>query len=153
MNFFHFEKLLQIFPLQLDLLKHWVISRTPTFRAPEICRKIKNNSVKTVKPQNNKHLRDHVKSVNYTNVSSGKQNGSVWYLLLPLLSQPEFTCSKLTIEALEQRCEMCSMLTIKTPKRRQWGRFGVFIVNFRQIPHLCSSVSIITFEHVIGGLH
>ena len=145
MNFFHFEKLLQIFPLQLDLLKHWVISRTPTFRAPEICRKRKKNSVKTVKPQNNKHLRDHV-------ISSGNQNGSVWYLLLPLLSQPEFTCSKLTIETLEQRCELCSMLTIKTPKRRQWGRVGVFIVNFGHISHLCSSVSIITFEHVISGL-
>ena len=27
-------------------------------------------------------------------------------------------------------CEICSKLTIKTPERRQWRRFGVFIVNF-----------------------
>ena len=34
-----------------------------------------------------------------------------------MLSQPVITCSKLTIETLEQRCEICSKLTIKTPKR------------------------------------
>ena len=47
---------------------------------------------------------------------------------------PAFTCSKLTRETLEQRCEICSKLTIKTPKRRQWP-----------------SVSIVNFEHVIAG--
>ena len=35
------------------------------------------------------------------------------------------------------------------PKRRQWRRFGGFIVNFEHILHLCSSVSIVDFEHVI----
>ena len=30
-------------------------------------------------------------------------------------------------------------------------RFGVFIVNFEHISHLCSSVSIVNFEHVIAG--
>ena len=34
------------------------------------------------------------------------------------LSQPAFTCSK---------------LTIKTPKQQQWRRFGVSIVNFEQV--------------------
>ena len=34
------------------------------------------------------------------------------------------------------RCEICSKVTIKTPGRRQWRRFGVFIVNFEHIPHL-----------------
>ena len=29
-------------------------------------------------------------------------------------------------------CEICSKLTIKTPERRR-RRFGVFIVNFKQI--------------------
>ena len=64
-------------------------------------------------------------------------------------TQPAFTCSKLTIETLIQRCEICSKLTIKTPKRR-WRRFGFFI-NFEHISHLCSSVSIVNFEHVIAG--
>ena len=61
------------------------------------------------------------------------------------------TCSKLTIETLEQGCEICSKLTIKTPKRRHWRRFGVFTVNFEHISHLCSSVSIVNFEHVNAG--
>ena len=30
-------------------------------------------------------------------------------------------------------------------------RFGVFIVNFKHISQLCSSVSIVNFEHVIAG--
>ena len=67
------------------------------------------------------------------------------------LAQPVFTYSKLTIKALEQMCETCSKLTIKTPKRRQWRRFGVFTVNFEHISHLCSTVSIANFEHVIAG--
>ena len=33
------------------------------------------------------------------------------------------------------RCEICSKLTIKTPERRQWHRFGVFIDNFEHIAH------------------
>ena len=57
------------------------------------------------------------------------------------ITQPAFTCSKLTIETLEQRCEICSKLTIKTPN----------IFNFEHISHLCSSVSIVSFEHVIAG--
>ena len=48
---------------------------------------------------------------------------------MKLTSQPAFTCSKLPIETLEQRCEICSKLTIETPKRP----------------------SIVNFEHVIAG--
>ena len=33
-------------------------------------------------------------------------------------------------------CEICSKLTTKTSERRQWRRFGVFIVNFEYISHL-----------------
>ena len=45
---------------------------------------------------------------------------------------------------------MCSKLTIKTPKRRQWRRFSVLIVNFEQVSYLCPSISIVNFEHVIA---
>ena len=31
------------------------------------------------------------------------------------------------------RCKICSKLTIKTPKRRQWRCAGVFIINFERI--------------------
>ena len=34
------------------------------------------------------------------------------------------------------RCQICSKLTIKIPKRRQWRRSGIFIVNFEHISHL-----------------
>ena len=33
------------------------------------------------------------------------------------------------------RCDICSKLTIKTPKRRHWRRSGVLIVNFEHISH------------------
>ena len=33
----------------------------------------------------------------------------------------------------------------------RWRRFGVFIVNFEHISHLCSSDSIVNFEHVTAG--
>ena len=46
---------------------------------------------------------------------------------------------------------MCSKLTIKPPKRRQWRHFGGFIVNFEHISHLRSSVSIVNFEQVNAG--
>ena len=66
-------------------------------------------------------------------------------------SQPAITCSKLTIKTLEQRCEICLKLTIKPPKRHHWRPFGGFIVNFEDILHLCSSVSIVNFEKVNAG--
>ena len=50
--------------------------------------------------------------------------------------QLEITCSKLTIETLETNCEISLKLTIKTLKRRQWRRSGVFIANFEHISHL-----------------
>ena len=31
------------------------------------------------------------------------------------------------------KCQICSKLTIKTPERRQWGRSGVFFVNFEHV--------------------
>ena len=34
------------------------------------------------------------------------------------------------------RCEICSKLRIKIPKRWQLRRFGIFIVNFEHISHL-----------------
>ena len=54
-------------------------------------------------------------------------------------------------DTLEQRCEICSKVTIKPPKRRHWRRFGGIIVNFEHILNFCSSVSIVNFEHVIAG--
>ena len=46
------------------------------------------------------------------------------------------------------RCEICSKSIIDTPKRRQWHRSDVFIVNFFTP---CYSVSIVNFENVVAG--
>ena len=37
---------------------------------------------------------------------------------------------------IPETCEICSVLTIKTPKHRQWRRSRVFIVNFEQSLHV-----------------
>ena len=34
------------------------------------------------------------------------------------------------------RCKLCSKLTIETPERSHWRRFGAFIVNYKHISHL-----------------
>ena len=39
----------------------------------------------------------------------------------------------------------------KDTKMTPWRRFGVFVVNFEHISHLCSSVSIVNFEQVNAG--
>ena len=56
------------------------------------------------------------------------------------LSQNKFTAYiylfKVNNRKTRRRCEICSKLTIKIEERRQWGRFGVFIVNFEHITHL-----------------
>ena len=43
---------------------------------------------------------------------------------------------KVSNRNIREMCEICSKLTIKTPGRRQWRCFGVFIVNFEHILHL-----------------
>ena len=39
---------------------------------------------------------------------------------------------KVTDRNTRTMCEICSELTIKTPKQRHWHRSGLFIVNFEQ---------------------
>ena len=43
-------------------------------------------------------------------------------------------------------CEISSKFTVKAPKQRQWRRFGVFISNFEQIPHIVLVFSSLTFN-------
>ena len=43
---------------------------------------------------------------------------------------------KVNNRSTRTRCEICSKLTIKTPERRYWRRFGVSIFNFEHISHL-----------------
>ena len=42
--------------------------------------------------------------------------------------------------------EICSNLKIKTPKRRQWCRSGVFIVSFEHISHLVLVFLLVTLS-------
>ena len=54
----------------------------------------------------------------------------------PKQTQPAFACSKLAIETLEQGVKYVQKLTIKTPERHYWRRFGDIIVNFEHISRL-----------------
>ena len=51
------------------------------------------------------------------------------------------------------KCEICSVLTIKTPERRQWRRCGIFIVNFEHISHLVLVFLLLTLNMLMptGG--
>ena len=55
---------------------------------------------------------------------------------------------KVNFRNTKARCQICLKLTIKTPERRHWRRFGVFVVNFEHIFTPCSSVSIVNLERV-----
>ena len=46
------------------------------------------------------------------------------------------------------RCAICSKLTIKTPKQRQWLRSGVFLVNFEHLSHFVLLFLFSNFEQV-----
>ena len=63
--------------------------------------------------------------------------------------QLAFTCLKLTMENLTM-CEICSELYIKTPDRRHWRRFSVFIVNFEQISHILV-LPLLTLNEINAG--
>ena len=44
------------------------------------------------------------------------------------------------------KCEICSKLTIKTPKQRQWRHSSVFIVNYEHISHLSPMFLLMTLR-------
>ena len=64
------------------------------------------------------------------------------------LSQLAITFLKLTTETLEQGV-IRSKLTIKIPKRRQWCRSGIFIVNFEHISHLVLDFLLLTLNMLL----
>ena len=61
-------------------------------------------------------------------------------------TQLAFTCSKSTTETLEKGVKHSSKLTIKTPERPQWQRFGIFIVNFEHISHFLLVYIVLTLN-------
>ena len=62
-----------------------------------------------------------------------------------MVPQPAITCSKLTIETLEQG-ETYPKLTINTIERRKWCLLGVFIVNFEHISQLALVFLLLTLS-------
>ena len=52
-----------------------------------------------------------------------------------------------------KRYEVCVKLTIKSPKRRQWSEYDVFIFNFQHISHffLVFLLLAITGKYLLGG--
>ena len=57
---------------------------------------------------------------------------------LHIISQLLFTCFKSIDSNTKEMCEICPMLTLKTPKQRRCRRSGVSIVNFECISQLFS---------------
>ena len=60
----------------------------------------------------------------FPNLTQSKIFKKTWFYLTR--TQPAFTCLKSTIETPEQKCEICSKLTIMTSDRHQWHGSGVF---------------------------
>ena len=68
--------------------------------------------------------------------------------------QPPITCSKLTVETIEQGVKYCQCLDLQS-KSIGWGLYdGVVLVsvllNWTYFT-CCSSITIVNFEHVIAG--
>ena len=53
---------------------------------------------------------------------------------------------KVSNRSTRKRCQICSKLTIKTPGRRHWRRFKVFIVHFEHISHLFLEFLLLTLS-------
>ena len=53
---------------------------------------------------------------------------------------------KINKRNIRKNCDICSKLTIKTPERRHWRRFVVFIVNFEHILHLLLVFLLLTLK-------
>ena len=68
-----------------------------------------------------------------------RQTHVKFYKILPGNCFPFPACNyiiKVTNRNTRTRCEICSKLTIKTPKQRHWRRSTVFIDNSERILHL-----------------
>ena len=55
--------------------------------------------------------------------------------IVSVVTQLTFTCSKSPVETLQERCQICTKLTIKIIETRQ-RRSGAFIVKFEYTSHL-----------------
>ena len=60
-------------------------------------------------------------------------------------SPPNICLFKFNNRNITKRCEICSKLTIKTPKQRHWLLFGVFF-NFEHISNLFLVFLMLTFN-------
>ena len=70
---------------------------------------------------------------------------NIFHLLV--ISYPSKNCLlKVNNKNTRKWCEILSMLTIKTPNRRQWCRPSVLIVNFEHILHLSLAFLLLTLN-------
>ena len=53
---------------------------------------------------------------------------------------------KVDKESTKTICEICLILTIKTPERRHWRLSGVFIIRFEQISHIVLMFPLLTLN-------
>ena len=72
-----------------------------------------------------------------------------------LITQPAFTCSKFNNRNTRTRCDICSMLAIKTlfllSTLKILASFWCLLLLTLNIVHIFSIVYVVNFEHVIAG--
>ena len=69
----------------------------------------------------------------------------IFFFLRGFINIPADNCM-FKVNSRNTRCEACSNLTIKTPERRHWRCFAVFIVNFEHISHLVFVFLLLTWS-------
>ena len=83
----------------------------------------------------------------FSNVKLAK--GIWWTISNPIIFPVDIYLLKVNNINSRAGCEICSKLTIKTPERQQWRRFGSFLLSLN-IFHFFSSASTVNFEHLIA---
>ena len=78
-------------------------------------------------------------------------NTSQWLLLTKNINPADIYLLKVNSRNTRTKVWIMFKVINKATKTAPRRRFGGFFVNFEHISHLCSSVSIINFEHVIAG--
>ena len=118
-----------------------VLMWCPSLKATTSAQSSDWNNIEVSKPTKSNGLSNYVKVTYSENVSPFLGSINLRYPLPAVIY-----LLKVNNKNTRTKCEICSKLTIKTPERRHWRRFGVFIVNFEHISHLPQLFPLLTLN-------
>ena len=118
-----------------------VLMWCPSLKATTSVQSSDWNNTEVSKPTKSNGLSNYVKVTYSENVSPFLGSINLRYPLPAVIY-----LLKVNNKNTRTKCEICSKLTIKTPERRHWRRFGVFIVNFEHISHLFQVFPLLTLN-------